>query len=207
MKFRLPFLAPAAGNPIATRLNAMGHDVAYDGVDARVGGNGLMLQVGVTSLDVAALVSAQSGVALEIARRVRDGAPLLLPDDEHTVFRVAWAADLADAIVLATQTQPEGCHGVAGREIWSLESMAHAMGDLHGERVDIVRAPAWLIAKVCPVPDAPDKRVPALLPSFSPTPSAVWMRAVLDAACSMPSPDTRTREIALARRLQRNRRR
>lgn len=203
MRIHLPPLTRAIANPIAIRLSMLGHDVAFDEGDVQRGTGGLRLRIGVTALDVAALVSATGGVALEVARRVRDGAPILLPDDEHTVFRVAWAADLADAVVIAGRTQPQGRHGVAGREAWTLESMAHAMGDFINERVDIVRAPAWLIAQVAPVPDAPANAIPALLPSFAPTPAKRWMQAVLDAASCMPSPDTRVKEIALAQRLLR----
>lgn len=203
MRIRLPPLAHSIANPVAIRLSTTGHDVSFDEGEIQTGASGLRLQVGATALDVAALISATSGVALEVARRVCDGAPVLLPDYEHTVFRVAWTVDLADAVVLAAGTQPEGCYGVAGREVWTLESMAHAMGDLIGERVDIVRASTELTSQVSPVPDAPTVTFPALLPSFVPTPAKRWMRAVLDAASSMPSPDTRAKEIALARRLLR----
>lgn len=185
------------------RLRREGAAVSFDEGEVHDPAMGLSLQVAVTALDVAPVITAGEGVAFELARRVRDGAPLLLPDDEQTVFRLTWAADLARAVVIAARRQSEGHYGVAGREIWTLESLAQAIAAVLGRRAEILRVPAHVIARAGVVPDAPSRPVPSLLPDFEPTPCARWLPAVLDAAASRPAPDTRPLEIALAARLQR----
>lgn len=203
MKVRLPRLTEPVARIVADRLRREGAEVSFDDGEIHDPAHGLALQVGTSALDVAPVVTAGAGVAFELARRIRDGAPLLLPDDEHTVFQVTWAADLARALMAAARRQDQGHHGVAGRERWTLPSLAQALAAVLGRRVEIIRVPAHLLARIGPVPDAPTRPLPPLLPDFEPTPSARWLPAVLDAAASRPSPDTRAREIALASRLKR----
>lgn len=203
MKVRLPRLSPPVARAVSDRLRREGAEVSFDEGDLHDPATGLSLQVAVTALDVAPVMTAGEGVAFELARRVRDGAPLLLPDDEHTVFRLTWAADLARAVVIAARRQSEGHFGVAGREIWTLESLAQAIAARRGRRVKILRVPAHVIARAGAVPDAPSRPTPSLLPDFEPTPFDRWLPVVLDAAASRPAPDARPLEIALAARLQR----
>lgn len=203
MKVRLPRLPEPVARVLTDQLRRDGAWVSYDDGELHDPSRGLALQVGVTALDVAPVITAGEGVAFEVARRVRDGGPLLLPDDEHTVFRLTWAADLARALVAAAHRQSEGRYGLAGREIWTLESLAQAFAATLGRHVEILRAPAHVLASAGAVPDAPNGEVPPLLPDFEPTPYARWLPAVLDAAASRPAPDTRPRELALAARLRR----
>ena len=203
MRIVLPPLAPAIARAVSRKLTHAGHEVRFEEGLPHDGSKGLELQIGRTALDVAPLVSASSGVAFEVARRVRDGAPLLLPEDEHAIFHLAWAVDLGTAIAHAASTQPEGRFVLSDREAWTLDSLANAFEVLLDRPSQIVRAAPEAIARVSSVPDAPPGRDGARLPGFEPTPAARWLPAVLDAAASHPAPDTRVREIALARHLLR----
>jgi nucleoside-diphosphate-sugar epimerase len=74
------------------------------------------------------------------AARVLDGGPVLLRDDDHAVFRLAWAPDVgrAASFVLSRADAANRAFNVAGDEVWTHERLVRALAMAAGREVELV---------------------------------------------------------------------
>jgi aryl-alcohol dehydrogenase-like predicted oxidoreductase/nucleoside-diphosphate-sugar epimerase len=152
--------------------------------------------------------------------RVRDGAPILLRQDDEAAFNLIWVADLAKAISALLQARASigEAYNVAGDEVWTSERLILMMLRAAGRPPDIVRvsptllAPAGLSDYQPPYGLGPvwsiveNQKLRSL--GWRPTAPETWMADLIEAA---PSHfvrgwyERRLREIALAHYVRRQR--
>jgi nucleoside-diphosphate-sugar epimerase len=128
--------------------------------------------------------------------RVRDGAPILLRQDDEAAFNLIWVADLAKAILALLQTRASigEAYNVAGDEVWTSERLILMMLRAAGRPPDIMRVSPTLLAPA----GLPDYQPPyGLGPVWSivenqklrslgwrPTAPETWMADLIEAAPS-----------------------
>lgn len=160
--------------------------------------------------------------SLHLPARVLDGGPVLLPRSDHRIFQLAWVQDVAHALAIAGLHPLAGgeTFNVAGDELWSHERLLHALGDVAGRRVSVVRAtgqelravglggyePPYGSSTRCSL--ASNDRLKTF--GWRPTPSALWLPQLLEAVRDpqrRPLVSYRAREVALARKVLQQRER
>ena len=166
-------------------------------------------------------INKKYGRSLFFPSRVVDGGPILLRQNDRRVFRLVSQHDVANALLLVAH-HPDAAgkaFNVTGDEIWTSERLIHALAAAAGTIPNIVRVSDdelkstglddydspygriswWSVAD--------NRRLKSL--GWSPTPASIQLTKLVE---SNPPPnkqpfyDRRLQEIALARRVLRQRR-